>query len=58
MEIGAQEPRLGQWRQVHAHGKRLTGEGAARRFHAQPVRTAFRAIESPPDDPRSHNEQD
>ena len=58
MEIGAQEPRLGQRSQVHAHGKRLTRERAARRFHAQPAGTVFCAIESPPDDRRGRNEQD
>jgi hypothetical protein len=58
MEIGAHEPRLGQWGQVHEDGKWLARDSEARRFHAQPVGTVFCAIKSPPDQRRSRNEQD
>ena len=58
MEISAQDPRLGQRSQVHAHGKRLPHQRAAWRFHAQPFGTVICAIECPPDNRRSRNEQD
>jgi len=58
MEIGAQEPRLGQWSQVYADGKRMTREGPAWCFNSQPVGAVFFLIKSPPDHRRSRTEQD
>jgi hypothetical protein len=58
MQISAKKPRCGERSQVHAHGKGLTRDGAARRFHAQPAGTVFGATKDPPGKRCRRHEQD